>query len=63
MSPNRTGRGHPPFVGGNQSKGTITKALKLSIEMWKEVSRKIGKSGSFSDYVRKLIEADLKTTK
>jgi hypothetical protein len=34
MSPNRTGRGHPPRVGGTESKGTIQKGVKVSKETW-----------------------------
>jgi hypothetical protein len=63
MSPNTTGRGHAPRVGGQDSKGTIQKAIRLSKEMWKKLIAKNGKSFSFSDYVRDLIEKDLQETK
>jgi hypothetical protein len=62
MSPNRTGRGHPPRVGGTESKGTIQKGVKVSKETWALLTTKYGRNFSFSDYVRKLIDADLKTT-
>jgi hypothetical protein len=60
MSPNTTGRGHAPRVGGQDSKGTVQKGIKLSQEMWKILIDRNGKNFSFSDYIRKLIEADLK---
>jgi hypothetical protein len=65
MSPkgNRTGRGGTPRVGGQDSKGTIQKAIRLSAEMWKQLVARQGKNFSFSDYVRQLIERDLQTTK
>jgi predicted CopG family antitoxin len=59
MSPNRTGRGHPPRVGGNESKGTVFKAVKLSIEMWKKLLKLKGKNFSFSEYARGLIQKDM----
>jgi hypothetical protein len=60
VSPNKTGRGHAPRVGGQKSKGTIQKGVKLSVETWAALIAKNGKDFSFSDYVRKLIETDLK---
>ncbi len=60
MTPNTTGRGHAPRVGGPGSKGTIQKGVRLSIEIWNKVLRKIGKEGDFSAYVRSLINEDLK---
>jgi len=63
MSPNKTGRGHPPRVGGRESKGTFQKGVKVSKEMWTALVARHGKNFSFSDYVRGLIEKDLNTTK
>jgi hypothetical protein len=53
-------RGHRPKVGGKESKGTILKAIRLPIEIWNKILRKIGKGGDFSAYVRSLINDDLK---
>jgi hypothetical protein len=63
MSPkgNRTGKGHPPMVGGPSSKGSITKPIRFSVEMVKRIEKKIGKEKSFSDYVRECVEKDLAT--
>jgi hypothetical protein len=63
MSPNTTGRGHPPRVGGNDSQGTIQKGVKISKEVWKALTKKYGRNFLFSDYIRGLIEKDLQGTK
>jgi hypothetical protein len=59
MAPNTTGRGHAPRVGGNDSKGTIQKAIRVSKEMWKDLITKHGKDFDFSSYARRLIAKDL----
>ena len=53
-------RGHRDPVGGPDSKGTILKAIRLSIEVWSKIIKKIGKEGDFSNYIRRLIDRDLK---
>jgi hypothetical protein len=63
MSPkgNRTDkRGHRSLIGGTRSKGTILKAIRLPVETWNKILRKIGMKKNFSDYIRTLIEEDLK---
>jgi hypothetical protein len=63
---NRTGRGGTqrfggaPRVGGLQSKGSIIKPVRFSVEMVKQIEKKIGRAKSFSDYVRECVEKDLK---
>ena len=57
---NRSGkRGRPPRIGGKNSKGTIVKPVRFSVEMVKAIERKIGKGKSFSDYIRGCVETDL----
>ncbi len=57
-------RGHRPPVGGEESKGTIQKTVRLSLETYKKVELKLSKSDmDFAEYVRVLIKKDLKTTK
>jgi predicted DNA-binding protein len=46
-------------VGGLQSKGTAVKPIRFSVEMVKQVEQKIGKTKSFSEYVRECVERDL----
>jgi predicted DNA binding CopG/RHH family protein len=54
-------RGHPPRVGGKDSKGTIQMTVRLSVETFEKVKRKLGKlETDFAGYVRELIEKDLK---
>jgi hypothetical protein len=57
--PNTTGRGHPPRVGGPQSKGTVQKAVRVSKEMWAALIAGKGKNFDFSGYVRGLIKRDI----
>jgi hypothetical protein len=61
MSPkgNRTGKGGTPKVGGPQSRGTVLKPIRFSVEMVKRIEKKIGKEKSFSDYVRGVCASDL----
>jgi hypothetical protein len=61
MSPNKTGRGHPPRVGGRESKGTIQKGVRVSKEMWAALIARRGKNFDFSGYVRQLIDRDMQT--
>lgn len=52
-------RGHRQRVGGNTSKGTIQRTVKLPYELNKSIQSKI-KALGFSEYVRQLIEQDIK---
>jgi hypothetical protein len=58
---NRTERrGHRAPVGGEKSKGSLQKSVRLPIEVIKKIERRIGrKKGAFSILVRDLIEAYL----
>lgn len=64
MSPkgNKTDRrGHRPLVGGESSKGTRQMTVRLSVETFEKVKKKLGKLKiDFAEYVRELIEGDLK---
>jgi len=71
MSPkgNRTGSDGRPRIGGSlrvggfKSKATVLKPIRFSVEMVKQVEKKIGKEKSFSEYVRECVEKDLTATK
>ncbi len=52
-------RGHRPRIGGERSKGSVQISTRLPVETVKRIERKIGRNGSFSDYIRGLIEKDL----
>lgn len=64
MSPkgNKTDRrGHRFPVGGENSKGTVQMTVRLSVETFEKVKKKLGKlKTDFAGYVRELIEGDLK---
>ena len=52
-------RGHRARLGGEKSKGSIQKSVRLPVELIAKIDRKIGKTkGAFSEFVRGLIEKD-----
>jgi hypothetical protein len=64
MSPrgNRTeNRGHRYPVGGEESRGTIQRSVRIPIELYEKVNKKLKKSEKdFAEHVRDLLTADLK---
>ena len=52
-------RGHRTKVGGEESRGTIQKSIRIPVELFEKVMGKIGKI-KFSDHVRNLLEKDFK---
>ena len=63
MSPkgNKTDRrGHRAPVGGENSKGTVQMTVRLSVETFEKVKKKMDKlKMDFAGYVRSLVEKDL----
>jgi hypothetical protein len=54
-------RGHRLPVGGINSKGTVQKTVRLSVEKYKVIEKKLSKlEKDFAEYVRNLIDEDLK---
>jgi len=49
-------RGHRPKVGGEKSIGTITKRMRLPVETWNRIERKLkNEGGNFSGLIRLLL--------